>query len=292
MANRRMISKSVIKSDAFTMLPLAAQALYVHILMDADDDGFCSNPIMEVRSIGAKKKDLDLLIEKGFLISFDDGIVLVKHWLVSNLIKKDRHKPTEYASHLSEIYVKPNGIYTKSKDKGIPADEFFGAKLEPNRNQDGDILEPFRNQFGDILEPQVRLGKGSLGKERLGKENLSVNNKCKPVQTSTKQPELLRKFLDFGFLDESELEDPQWLDWLKSQWSTKEEYVDLKIRIDYVLTGISNYVQVGEDGNGKPLFRWRVSPEKLAGIANKYAWFTSAMEKNGKGTTDDGDEPF
>lgn len=308
MANRRMISKSVIKSDAFTMLPLAAQALYVHILMDADDDGFCSNPIMEVRSIGAKKKDLDLLIEKGFLISFDDGIVLVKHWLVSNLIKKDRHKPTEYASHLSEIYVKPNGIYTKSKDKGIPADEFFGAKLEPNRNQNGDISEPFRNQdgdisepfwsqFGDILEPQVRLGKdslgkGSLGKERLGKENLSVNNKCKPVQTSTKQPELLRKFLDFGFLDESELEDPQWGDWLKSQWNTKEEYVDLKIRIDYVLTGISNYVQVGEDGNGKPLFRWRVSPEKLAGIANKYAWFTSAMEKNGKGTTDDGDEPF
>lgn len=305
MANRRMISKSVIKSDAFTVLPLAAQALYVHILMDADDDGFCSNPIMEVRSIGAKKKDLDLLIEKGFLISFDDGIVLVKHWLVNNAIRKDRYKTSEYTSHLSEIYVKPNGIYTKSKEKGIPASEYAGAsdgcqsvaERLPDGCQEVANLAPVGCQMVASWLPQDRLGKdslgkGSLGKERLGKENLSVNNKCKPVQTSTKQPELLRKFLDFGFLDESELEDPQWLDWLKSQWSTKEEYVDLKIRIDYVLTGISNYVQVGEDGNGKPLFRWRVSPEKLAGIANKYAWFTSAMEKNGKGTTDDGDEPF
>ena len=175
MANRRMISKSVIKSDAFTMLPLAAQALYVHILMDADDDGFCSNPIMEVRSIGAKKKDLDLLIEKAFLISFDDGIVLVKHWLVSNLIKKDRHKPTEYASHLSEIYVKPNGIYTKSKEKGIPANEYVGASdgcqsvaerlpdgcqevanLAPVGCQMVASSEPNWRHFGTISEPNWR----------------------------------------------------------------------------------------------------------------------------------------
>ena len=308
MANRRMLARSIIKTDAFVTLPLAAQALYVHILMDADDDGFCSNPMMEARSIGAKKKDLDSLVEKSFLIQFEDGVVLIKHWLVANAIKKDRHKPTEYGTHLSKIYVKPNGIYTVSKEKGIPAKEYFASKAEPTRNQ-----------YGAILEPQDSIGKESLEEVREGysqdrpiqdseaplslfssedisssEESYIGEEKTRPNKRTTrlKQPELLRKLLDCEFLDETEIEDPRWAEWLDSQWSTPDQYVDLKIRIDYFVRSISTYKRVGLDGNGKPLFRWIVPLERLAGIENKFAYFAAAMEANRANRPDPGDEPF
>ena len=294
MAEKRMFTQQIIDSDAFLDMPLSAQALYFHLSMRADDDGFVKNPRKIQRMINAGDDDLRLLIAKRFVLIFESGVIVIKHWRLHNTLRKDRYKPTVFQDEFKRLELKSNGAYT---ERAVPVGCQTVAERLPDGCQEVANLAPVGCQMVASWLPQDRLGKdslgkGSLGKERLGKENLSVNNKCKPVQTSTKQPELLRKFLDFGFLDESELEDPQWLDWLKSQWSTKEEYVDLKIRIDYVLTGISNYVQVGEDGNGKPLFRWRVSPEKLAGIANKSAWFTSAMEKTGKGTTDDGDEPF
>lgn len=319
MANRRMLARSIIKTDAFVTLPLAAQALYVHILMDADDDGFCSNPMMEARSIGAKKKDLDSLVEKSFLIQFEDGVVLIKHWLVANAIKKDRHKPTEYGTHLAKIYVKPNGIYTISKEKGVPAKEYFASKAEPNRNQDEDGTEPSRSQSGTTSEPQVSIGKESLEEVREGysqgrlvqdreaplslfssedisssEESYIGDEKTRPNKRTTrlKQPELLRKLLDCEFLDESETQDPRWAEWLASQWSTPDQYVDLKIRLDYFIRSISTYRQVGLDGNGKPLFRWVVPLERLAGIENKFAYFTAAMEANRGNRPNQDEEPF
>jgi hypothetical protein len=118
MANRRLFSRTVTRSDAFLEMPLTTQALYFHLGLEADDDGFCSAPKTVARLIGANQNDYDLLVAKGFLIQFDDGVVVIKHWLVNNTIRKDRYKSTEYIEHKKTLYIKENQVYTLDPDKG------------------------------------------------------------------------------------------------------------------------------------------------------------------------------
>ena len=96
MAERRMFSKVVIDSDAFLDMPLSAQALYFHFSMRADDDGFVSSPKRIQTYVGASTDDLKILLAKHFLIPFESGVVVIKHWKVHNYIQKDRYKETYY----------------------------------------------------------------------------------------------------------------------------------------------------------------------------------------------------
>lgn len=148
MAERRMFAKTIVDSDAFLDMPLSTQALYFHLAMRADDDGFLNNAKKIVRIIGANKNDYDLLIAKRFIIQFDGGICVIKHWLIHNLIRSDRYKPTMYQEEKKMLNVKENKSYTLS-DVGIPN----GNQLETD---------------GDKCDAQVRLGKESIGKESIG----------------------------------------------------------------------------------------------------------------------------
>src|SRR5699024_9660244 len=96
MAERRMFAKTIIDSDAFLDMPLSTQALYFHLSMRADDDGFINNPKKISRMIGCGEDDLKLLIAKKFLLNFESGVVVIKHWLIHNTLRKDRHTPTNY----------------------------------------------------------------------------------------------------------------------------------------------------------------------------------------------------
>ena len=96
MAERRMFTKKVTNSDAFIDMPLSAQALYFHLNMEADDDGFNSSPKKIQRMIGASDDDFKLLMYKNFIIPFESGIVVIKHWKLHNYIQKDRYKETVY----------------------------------------------------------------------------------------------------------------------------------------------------------------------------------------------------
>lgn len=118
MANRRLFSRTVARSDAFLDMPLSTQALYFHLGLEADDDGFCSAPKTIARLIGAAQNDYDLLVAKGFLIQFDDGVVVIKHWRINNTIRKDRYHETEYQEHKKALYLKDNQAYTLDPDKG------------------------------------------------------------------------------------------------------------------------------------------------------------------------------
>ncbi len=118
MANRRLFSRTVARSDAFLDMPLSTQALYFHLGLEADDDGFCSAPKTIARLIGAAQNDYDLLVAKGFLIQFDDGVVVIKHWRINNTIRKDRYHETEYQEHKKTLYLKDNQAYTLDPDKG------------------------------------------------------------------------------------------------------------------------------------------------------------------------------
>lgn len=112
MAERRMFAKTIIDSDAFLDMPLSAQALYFHLSMRADDDGFINNPKKIQRMVYATDDDLKLLEAKNFLIPFESGVVVIKHWRIHNYIQKDRYKETVYKEEKAFLQVKQNGAYT------------------------------------------------------------------------------------------------------------------------------------------------------------------------------------
>lgn len=115
MANRRMFSLDVVDTDIFLDLPISSQALYFHLGMRADDDGFVSSPKRVTSMIGANQDDLKLLIAKGFIIALEDGIVVIRHWKQNNYIQSDRHKGTIYQSQLETLTVS-NGVYEMDTD--------------------------------------------------------------------------------------------------------------------------------------------------------------------------------
>lgn len=124
MAEKRMFSNKIIDSDAFIDMPLSTQALYFHLHMRADDDGFLNNAQRIMRMIGANKNDYDLLIAKSFIIQFPDGICVIKHWRIHNYIRKDRYRATQYTEEKAMLSVKENGSYTlvQNEPVGIPSD--------------------------------------------------------------------------------------------------------------------------------------------------------------------------
>ena len=115
MAERRMLSRTILDSDKFLDMPLTTQALYIHLIMNADDDGFLNNSQKITRMIGAGKKDFELLISAEFIIDFDNGICAVKHWKLHNYIRSDRYKPTVYQDELSRLVIASNKVYEESK---------------------------------------------------------------------------------------------------------------------------------------------------------------------------------
>ena len=115
-----MFAKTIIDSDAFIDMPLSTQALYFHLSMRADDDGFINNPKKIQRMISASDDDLKMLIVKKYILPFDSGVVVIKHWKIHNYIRSDRYKPTVYTDEKALITSKENGVYTKTNTVGIP----------------------------------------------------------------------------------------------------------------------------------------------------------------------------
>lgn len=140
MAERRMFSKTIVDSDAFLDMPLSTQCLYFHLAMRADDDGFVNNPKKIQRVIGASDDDMKILLVKRFLLAFDSGVVVVKHWRIHNYIQKDRYKPTVYQDEKGTLQLKENGVYTECI-------------------QDGNT--------GKLELGELGLGKDSIGEDRL-----------------------------------------------------------------------------------------------------------------------------
>ena len=113
MAERRMFAKTIVLSDAFLDMPLSARCLYFTLGMLADDDGFVNSPKSIMRQAGASLDDLNLLIAKRFILTFDSGIIVIKHWRIHNYIQKDRYKETKYIEEKSSIVVDEKGAYTE-----------------------------------------------------------------------------------------------------------------------------------------------------------------------------------
>jgi hypothetical protein len=113
MAERRMFSKTIIDSDVFLDMPLSTQALYFHLAMRADDEGFVNNPKKVQRMVGASEDDLKLLIMKRYILTFESGIIVIKHWKIHNYIQNDRFKPTTYVEERSTLTLDGKRAYTE-----------------------------------------------------------------------------------------------------------------------------------------------------------------------------------
>jgi hypothetical protein len=112
MAERRMFAKTIMDSDAFLDMPLSTQALYFHLSMRADDDGFVNNAKKIQRMLGCNDDDLKILLAKNFIIPFENGVCVIKHWLIHNYIQKDRYKPTVYGDLKEKLNIKDNKVYS------------------------------------------------------------------------------------------------------------------------------------------------------------------------------------
>ena len=119
MANRRMFSKDIVRSDAFLDLPISSQALYFHLGMEADDRGYVSNPKTIIRSLGTTIGDLEQLANKKFILIRGEGLVLIKGWRINNYIQNDRFVETKHIDDLKKLFFDENNSYTE-KDTKMP----------------------------------------------------------------------------------------------------------------------------------------------------------------------------
>ena len=152
MADKRMLSKKITDHDNFTSLPASAQALYMHLCLSADDDGFCNQVNVAIYKAHAKKKDLETLIDRKYILRFDKNVVCIKHWLMMNAIRKDRYQPTVYQTELHGLHVRADKAYTMATTR------------QPNGNQ---------------CLPQDRIGKVSIGKNSIDREDMNNSNSIK-----------------------------------------------------------------------------------------------------------------
>ena len=155
MAERRMFAKTIVDSDMFIDMPMSARLLYYDLAMRADDDGFVNSPKKIMRFVGASMDDMNVLIAKQFIIPFESGVVVIKHWKIHNYIQKDRYKATSYQAEKESLTLK-NGTY-------------YTDDLPDVSNLDTECIQDVYS-----LDTQVRLGKVRLGKDRieLGKDRV------------------------------------------------------------------------------------------------------------------------
>lgn len=119
MAERRMFAKMIVTSDEFLDMPLSARCLYFTFGMFADDDGFVNNPKSIIRQIGASQDDMSILLLKKYIIPFETGVIVIRHWRINNYLRNDRYQPTKYTKEKELLTVDGNGIY-QEYNTGIP----------------------------------------------------------------------------------------------------------------------------------------------------------------------------
>lgn len=158
MANKRMFNIKIVDSDAFLDMPLSTQCLYFHLNMRADDDGFIGNPKKIMRMVGCSEDDLKLLIAKRFVLTFENGVIVIKHWKMHNCIQTDRYTPTVYIDEKNMLFIKQNKSYTLDEEKKY----ISVSKTETKRNQNGNKMETNRIQsvYTDIdIDKDIDLDK-------------------------------------------------------------------------------------------------------------------------------------
>ena len=168
MAEKRMFSSNVIDSDAFLDMSPTARLLYYDMGMRADDDGFIDSPKKIMRIIGASDSDLKELIDNGFVLRFESGVIVIRHWYVNNRVRRDTYHETIYTEEKSRLLLEKNNVYQLRNDSVT------------------DTL-----QTRDEIGSQIRGGEDRIDKDRLGKDRLGEGCACVREESSEIQADCL-----------------------------------------------------------------------------------------------------
>lgn len=189
MAERRMLTKKVTDDDNFMSLSSSAQALYLHLSMSADDDGFCNQVSLSMFKAHASVQDLEALLEKRYIYQFENGVIVIKHWRMANALRKDRYTPTAFQEELAKLELKDNGSYTWLPD---------GCQAVAKRL------------------PQDRLGKDRLDKDSIGESKETKRTHGEYSHVKLKESELAKLVDEYG------------LDMTDSCITFLDEYIEMK----------------------------------------------------------------
>ena len=148
-----MFNKQITNSDDFLDMPLTSQCLYFHLSMNADDDGFINNWKSIMKLTGAKEDDLKVLIAKQYIIPFDSGVIIIKHWRLNNYLRRDRYTTTNHQKELAQITLDENMVYQMATN-GIPLGNLDKIRLDKTRldkiRQDK-TSEEFEDELNEIF---------------------------------------------------------------------------------------------------------------------------------------------
>lgn len=148
-----MFAKTIVTSDAFLDMPMSARCLYFTLGMFADDDGFVNSPKSIMRQVGATQDDMQILIAKKFVLLFDSGVIVIKHWRINNYLRSDRYKETTYIEEKAELTVEDNGSYTKNND-GIPVGIPMVDQCDTQNSIGKDSIE--KNIYGEFKNVRLK----------------------------------------------------------------------------------------------------------------------------------------
>lgn len=256
MAQKRMFRLDVLETDAFMEMPLTTQALYFWLGLKADDDGFIGNPNMVTRNVGASSDDLKLLIAKGFLIQFADGVVVVKHWRMHNTLSANRYKETKYLEDKSILRIKDNKAY--SLNSGMPIDDSHQIAMSSRQSEKD---EQKTNNRRAIDEQKTKKDEQKtntdidIGIDKDLDKDIDINPLCiPPLQggESEKEPQIekpKRKYTKKPFV-------PPTLSDIENYAREANLNVDPQAFYDY-FTAPNDAGQTWIDSEGKPVRNWK-----------------------------------
>lgn len=203
MARKRMFRLDVLETDAFMDMPLSAQALYFHLGLRADDDGFIGAPKRIVKNVGASDDDFKLLIAKRFVLLFEDGVIVIKHWRLHNTISRNRYVPTAFTDDKNTLRIKDNGAYTFGEGNAIDDSHLIEMSTRQNRVSGGEIIDA---EYVDATKTRQRRDKDADSKEKIREDKISkekkdistteYNNSHQTVPESKKTPIRITYFED------------------------------------------------------------------------------------------------
>ena len=233
-----MFTQKIIDSDPFLDMPLSTQALYFHLNMRADDDGFINNPKRIQRTIGASEDDLKLLIAKRFVIGFENGVIVIKHWRMHNTLRKDRYNPTQYQEEFAMLSIKDNNSYTEKLSEAtdvpeLPAPDSVATTWQPN---------------GNHMEPQYSIGKNSIDKVSVVKDIVPESDDSEQPSTPSNKKETIHTICKRILPDYSLSANLQTavIEWLTYKVERKESYKEMGLK--KLLRQIENNAQIyGDD---------------------------------------------
>lgn len=240
MAKRRMFNIAVVGSDAFLDMPASAQALYFHLGMRADDEGFIGNAKMIQRAVGASPDDLKLLIAKRFLLAFDSGVVVVKHWHMNNAIRNDRKMLTVYTDEKALLSIKSNNSYTERQSND---GQMVGVWLSDGCHAVDKRLSSGCQAVGEMA-PQYSIDKYSIDKYSIED---SLNNKDDNIK---KEKEKYKKEKEKNALTVKRFAPPSVFE-VKEYCESRNNGIDAEYFVDYYTA--NGWTQ----GKNRPIKDWK-----------------------------------